>query len=211
MHSDRYAEVTYCDDIRFEAGNKRSYMGVYASDLMVGSAPAVLNRLCISVRISTPVTRPFERLHLKISHGEKVLAEVPVDTEVLKAQMQQFMSEPAVRRLNFESEMFLSNLEISGPGKITVIAQTEAEELSGNALRLQVANQMDVPAGNFECISLGVRAERDQSLLQLELTMKSGQIVTIDFHGQKIADLRNEVTKAIQLVPGLIEWGGGKP
>src|SRR5262249_9307106 len=114
----RYLSAIYCDDIRFEVGNKLSFMGVYYGKLYVQQFPVQLPKLCISVSARTSVDLPFKKLIFKILKDDVVLAEAPIDDNVLNTQQTlRNVEVPAGREFNIEAHAIvtLSPFLIEGP------------------------------------------------------------------------------------------------
>ncbi len=56
--------VVLCDDIREEAGNKSSLMGVYSDNLIFKSVPATLPKICLYIALGG-VKRQFQNIHVR--------------------------------------------------------------------------------------------------------------------------------------------------
>jgi hypothetical protein len=75
---DRVVHVVWCDDIRYEVGNKPSFMGVYTAALVMPGFPAVLTRLAAYVSSWTPVERPFRKLAINVRTGAQTETDSPI-------------------------------------------------------------------------------------------------------------------------------------
>jgi len=145
---DRYVHVIYCDDIRQEVGNKRSFMGVYVADLVVPSFPIALPKLCISVTAVTPQSRPFKALTIKVFNGDATILDQAVGKAELKAIS---VALPIVpddsipdSRIIVVFELAISPFAIDEPGKIRVRLITEDGELQGAALKVTLPTMLEV-------------------------------------------------------------------
>ena len=134
----RHLEVIFCDDIRQEVGNKFSYMGVYTSELTVPSAPVLLTKLCIAVKVATDIDDPFEALEVRIvkvkGDDETELLStgpIPLPTELIGLD---HASTRSVAQMTF----ILSPFQIDEETVLRVKAITEREELRGTALRIRI-------------------------------------------------------------------------
>ena len=59
----RFLTAIFCDDIRYEKGDKESYMGCYLQEnLFVSSVPVGLSRFCVHAIAYTPTKNPFRSL-----------------------------------------------------------------------------------------------------------------------------------------------------
>ncbi len=137
----RYLHVTYCDDIRHELRGKVSLIGCYGPDLIADRLPAVLPRLCLRAEVVSPISRPFERLKLRVVlNGETLVEEnIPQEGYVPKAS-----HTPVAPSLQVALFMVaLSPFSIKEPGVLRVEAQTEAEILQGPGLRLLARSEPD--------------------------------------------------------------------
>ena len=134
----RYAHATYCDDIRHELGGKLTLVGVYSSQLLVPSFPAVLPKLCLLVDVVTPADKPFEKLKIRVLVDEMLLAEAEISNEDIRAS---FENVPQIeeasdteRRLMFTAHFVFSPLKFDGPGMIRIRVETEDGEMRAIAL-----------------------------------------------------------------------------
>lgn len=135
-HVPRHVEVTYCDDIREEIGNKVSYMGIYSGELFVPSTPIVLPKLCIAVKVVTEMSDPFKGLEVRVLKGEDE-AELlstgqipgPTDTSQFKEGSTLMVAQMA---------FMLAPFEIDGETILRVRVNTEREELKGMALAIRL-------------------------------------------------------------------------
>lgn len=130
----------FCDDIRLEAGNKQSYMGVYSGSLLVGAIPTRLQKLCVKVNISTPVENPFEKLIIRLLKDDQVIFEADMTAKVLEippAIPEEFKGNGGAQHaLNAQAE--LVDYEITEPHILRVRIETESEELKGTGLMINV-------------------------------------------------------------------------
>jgi hypothetical protein len=138
INGPRHLEVTYCDDIREEVGNKFSYMGVYSGELTVPT-PLLLPKLCIVGKITTDIDDPLESLDVRIvaykeDDEKELLSTGPVTIPPnLPRQLDGTMC--MVANLTF----VLSPFQITEEIVLRVIAKTEREELRGTtALRIRI-------------------------------------------------------------------------
>lgn len=146
-HSSRHLDVIYCDDIRNEVGNKFSFMGIYTRELTIPSAPLLLPRLCIAVKVVTDIDDPFESLVVrvvKIKDGE--------ETELLSTgllPMPSLTDLPArdgdTTCMLLQMQFVLSPFQIEEEATIRVKATTEREELLGAALHLRIVPPTAAP------------------------------------------------------------------
>lgn len=136
MSEHRSLHVIFCDDIRQEVQGKYTLVGCYGPDLIADRLPAVLPRLCIRAEAMTPVTRPFERLKLRVLLKDEALVDIDTPPEQLAAI--EAAAEAETRQFGFAWMIVLSPFSIQEPGKLRVEIETESETVRGPALRLVV-------------------------------------------------------------------------
>ncbi|AMG45540.1 hypothetical protein AL520_14620 [Achromobacter xylosoxidans] len=149
----RYAHCLFCDDVRSEAGDKLSLMGVYGGELVATLPPigsgsqsfpgALLPKLCIVGYVFTPIDRPFENLTFTISRDSTVVQQQTLDPTELRKMAE------AVSKMGSESDpitvmnvvinVALSPYVISEPHILSLRFQTEAEELIAGKLRIRLS------------------------------------------------------------------------
>lgn len=136
-HAPRHIEVTYCDDIREEVGNKVSYMGVYSGELSVPTSPVILPKLCIAVKVVTDISDPFSSLEVRLVKGDDEVEllstgqiRTPVDMSSFDKKSTQMVAQMA---------FMLAPFQIEEETILRVKANTEREELRGMALRIRIA------------------------------------------------------------------------
>jgi hypothetical protein len=56
--------LVLCDDIRDEAGNKRSLMGIYSDNIIFKSVPAALPKICLYIALRG-IKRDFKSIHIR--------------------------------------------------------------------------------------------------------------------------------------------------
>lgn len=156
----RFVYAIYCDDIRFEIGNKRSFIGVYNGQLFVPTFPVTLPKLAISVVVSSPANTPIQSLHIKILKDDTVIAEMPLKEEDISGMKitplpkeplsNRSNEEPITLRQNFQCEIILSPFNIEAAStRIRIRVQTESEELKGPALLILVAPEVAASPGGL--------------------------------------------------------------
>lgn len=148
--NERRLDAIFCDDIRQEMGNKRSYMGVYTGDLVVSSPlPVVMSKLAIVVSVRTLIVDPFKKLEIVVKHGNKVLLDTGdlasnlgmTDQVRLASQLpvsgkeDESETEPT-KYVALHIELVLSPFVIDSAKRIRVVATTESGELKSRALRI---------------------------------------------------------------------------
>ncbi len=138
----RYAHCHFCDDVRFEIGNKTSLMGLYSGEMLVQSAPTIVPKLCFFVQCSTDINIPFQVLKIRISDKDQLLIEQTVEGEELKNVFAQTAmrgsSEDPIERLTIGLTLVASPFIIEKENIITVIITADGEEMTAGRLRIKV-------------------------------------------------------------------------
>jgi len=143
----RFAHAVYCDDIRFEVGNKQSLVGVYHGKMFVPTFPVTMPKLCVALWVVTPAENPFQALTLKLLFGNKVVVEAPLPAELFQAQ--ETIVEPPdplnTRIFTAYTTLQLSPLKVDAPVTLKLRIQTEKEELKAGGLEIELAAQSTEP------------------------------------------------------------------
>lgn len=132
----RQLNVLFCDDVRYEVGNKVTYVGVYNGTMeFAGKPPFTLPKLCISATSITPLDNPFKRLHLRVLVNDTVVQEieVPEDQLVLKEV------QPAdIVNLAIGAVITVQPFVITEDCRVKVVAITETgEEMSPPGIKIR--------------------------------------------------------------------------
>ncbi len=148
--NERRLDAIFCDDIRQEVGNKRSYMGVYTGDLVVSSPlPVIMSKLAIVVSVRTLIVDPFKKLEIVVKHGNKVLIDTgDLSSGLAMADQIRLATQPPrggeedesetepTKYVALHIELVLSPFVIDSAKRIRVVATTESGELRSRALRI---------------------------------------------------------------------------
>lgn len=137
----RFAHAIYSDDIRHEVGNKRSIVGIYSGTLFVPAFPALLPKLCISVSVVTPSSKPFKSMKVRILVDDSVFAEYPVDEQqFIQQQADSVVSEdpdrPRVNEIHLALQ--ISPFPIEKAILLRTRIVTEEEELKAGGLSIEL-------------------------------------------------------------------------
>lgn len=124
-----FGYVTFCEDVRFEIGGKRTLVGIYNAEMIfpVGHVwPTILPKLVVDINFSEPIDAPFTPTIFKIFNvdqedskdGPSVAAfELPQpttspDDSIDRSMARRFVSIPVV----------FSPFQLNGPGHVRVRA-----------------------------------------------------------------------------------------
>ena len=144
MSARRIVVTQYCDDIRREVGNKYSLMGCYGNELIAEKLPAVLQKLCVQVRVITPIDEPFSKLVIHAFLNGDSIADIEVDTAKM-SEMEKEAS-PDANWITVTAMLVLSPLAIEEPCTLKIEAETEGETLIGGSLRIREREPQEATA-----------------------------------------------------------------
>lgn len=132
----------FSDDVRHEIGGKVSYIGVYAGKLLAASFPVVLPKLCLTLRITTPSSKPFQKLIAKIYKDDELIAEgelPPADLQ-MQSDVEETENPSSVKKLRaIQMGFAFAPFVIDEPCFIRVRVENEGKELRGTGLRVEKA------------------------------------------------------------------------
>lgn len=150
----RSVQVIWCDDVRQEVGNKASYMGVYHQMLVPSALPAVLPKLCAVISITTPVSRPFQALHVRLILSDKPDSPVvQIDTDPAEVQANLRPPEPRAEggaassrpaaAIGVTSVLSVGNLELTAATEwLQVVVDVGDEVLESLKLRVSTPERL---------------------------------------------------------------------
>lgn len=136
----RHIQVIFCDDIRYEVGNKISYMGVYNSQLLVNKFPVVIQKLVVAVAVVAPLEEPVDRLNISLCKNEDVLmkSELKKSSESRMVN-ENFQNDNGVpfKYQAYQTVFVLTQLLIDEPCTLKLYADTETGIIESLRLRIQ--------------------------------------------------------------------------
>lgn len=143
----RYAHCHFCDDVRYEIGNKTSLIGLYSGEMLVPSVPTVIPKLCFFVQCATDVEKPIQVLTLRVSDKDQQLLEQTVEGAELKKAFEQAASrgtsEDPIKQVTIGMTLVASPYVIEKENIITVTITADGEEMTAGRLRIKVSDQSE--------------------------------------------------------------------
>lgn len=133
----RHVEVTYCDDMRQEVGNKTSLMGVYSADLVIKRFPSEIHKLCIAIHVRTSADHPFEMLEIAVQKNDKKEEIELISTGSLVKPSGESYVMGSTNIIIVQVFMILPPFRVTENTLLTVMAKTEKEQLNGVGLRIK--------------------------------------------------------------------------
>lgn len=139
----RYLFATFCDDIRYEQGNKHSLIGCYKEDLIISRLPATLPKLCVAVAVVTPIDRLFEKLILFAKLDDATFAELEIRDEQLQAVKSETLKESRadIKTVEVHCHLTFPLFNIAQPGAVRIEAETEDGVIKGTILKIRLKTQ----------------------------------------------------------------------
>ena len=144
----RYAHCHFCDDIRYELGNKTSLIGLYGGEMYVSSIPSVIPKLCFFVLFATGIDNPVKALSMRISDKEQVLMEQELSSDELRSAYEQATErgteDDPIRQFTVGMNLIASPFVISKESVVTVSVIADGEEMIAGRLRVKQAKEGQV-------------------------------------------------------------------
>ena len=133
----RFAYCVFCDDIRFELGNKNSYMGIYESTLLVEDVPCILPKICVALNFHCPVDTPVSSFGFYIKLDETVVSEqfIPEDQVTLSNQV--LLLNKKSKSLNYKINAIISPFPIESVGMLTATVIVDGKDYLAGTLDIQ--------------------------------------------------------------------------
>lgn len=138
MPDPRVAHCIFCDDIRFERGNKVSFMGLYSDELLVFAAKPARIRFAIVAWLICDIDDSPEQMTMR--------ATGPVPGEKLFEGIFRF-PKPTVpigsdsKKVHLRAHLQLEGLEAKDDGEIAVFVDTDAGSIRAGRLRIRFVDQ----------------------------------------------------------------------
>ena len=141
--SERIVLATFCDDIRYEVGNKHSLMGCYKQELFVDHLPATLPKLCASVSVNTPIDRPFEKLTICARLDGDSLADLEIEENQLKSAQSEVSIKAleGMKRIEISCHLTFAPFIITEEGVLRIEIVTEDGVIKGSVLQIRMRSQ----------------------------------------------------------------------
>jgi hypothetical protein len=137
----RTLQTIWCDDVRVEAGNKFSLMGVYGGEMLVPAFPFTIEKLCLSCKTSTDIKKPFKQLKLVVSKDKTIMAQVEMSEMANQQEAPVEHIKNGARYISVLSLIILRQIVIDKPVTFRVKLISETGEVKGHGLRVELAQQ----------------------------------------------------------------------
>ena len=144
MNESRIVITQFCDDIRREVGNKYSLMGCYGDEMIIDKLPTLLPKLCVQVRVLTPVDQPFTKLLIRAVLNGESIAEIDVPAQEMAQSYQDRAPLSDAERHVVVAIIAISPLPVSEPCQLKIEADTEDGMLRGSSLSIRERTAADL-------------------------------------------------------------------
>lgn len=132
MADSRVMWAEYCDDVRQEIGNKISLIGCYGSDILISAFPTFLPKLCVVVKVRTPVDQPFDKGVVRLYRDDQPIAEMAIDTNA--PGVPQLDIRPGTQWRILQVVIAMSPFAVEAPCILRAAFETAGEEISAPRL-----------------------------------------------------------------------------
>ncbi len=150
-----FGYTIFCDDIRYELGNKISLVGVYGDEMFLSGAsfPITIPKIGMAICITTPLSMMPEEIELRVYLPGKAdpahVANLTASDHPAYPAAQSELSENALsddRIATFNFHVILSPAVIPEPGRIKVRAIVDEELMKLGTLAISTSPQQSVDA-----------------------------------------------------------------
>lgn len=145
MNEGRFITATFCDDIRYEVGNKYSLVGCYTSEMIIENLPLVLPKLCVSVSVHGLISKPYKQITIRASMNDITIAEQCIadenilsEEDLLKLKKKEFFS-----KFFMTIHLVFSPLLVEKDSLISITAETEDGIIQGPYFTMRQRNESD--------------------------------------------------------------------
>jgi hypothetical protein len=130
----------FCDDIRYEVGNKVTLVGLYDGALFLQEFPAMIPRLGINLVVDTPIDDQVRSFVLRIEKGDEIIVEATAsvpsqprpDTVVQNGHDE-------LTRAMFSMKILLAPMTVLSPCMLRVKVTLDGVESVAGKLRITAA------------------------------------------------------------------------
>lgn len=138
-----YGTTIFCEDIRDEVGGKKTYVGVFGTEIILKSAlPAIIPQFALAVTFLEPILSASGPLSIKIylpsSDGDEVVMDIDLPVERNAAKNDPDF-DPTAEYVGAILSFKISPLVISNEGYIRVRAYKGDREIRLGSLKVKVA------------------------------------------------------------------------
>ena len=131
----------FCDDIRYELGNKVTLVGLYNSSLILQELPALIPRLGVNLQVSSPSHEPMSTLIVSIEKGDEIIHQSKHDLPDLPPDDEPQAGHDPVSRRSMVMQIALPPITVMVPCMLRVVVTIDGVEWQAGKLRISAAPQ----------------------------------------------------------------------
>ncbi len=138
--------VIFSDDVRLELNNKRSFIGVYGTQMVVPELPAIVPRLCVTTTLICYRGELPRALSISLVYGDVEISRVTVSDEELKEWRENSEAELAAEVSEFPQDdppkvrlsvmIQLSPLGLISAGRISAFVETDKGRIRAGSIKI---------------------------------------------------------------------------
>jgi hypothetical protein len=143
MSGKKFAYSQFCDDLRFEVGNKISLMGIYTGQMFVEQVPITLPKLCVTVTLVVPKNHASVPLAAKLFYQGDVVGSQQIASDMLEQIKGQFTTDPREDRpenIAVTFNFLLTPFNIGSTTPLSAVAYFGDEEWPAGRLDIRLGD-----------------------------------------------------------------------
>lgn len=142
MKHDRFAFAQFCDDIRYEIGNKQSMMGMYAGQINVNDFPTTLPKLCCVANFVFGIKKMPKEVSAKLFSGDTEMMHQVLPSDYLPSALKHLQQLPErekdpLQTMAIGFHFILAPFSANEPVVLRVVFFVDGEEWEAGKLRVQ--------------------------------------------------------------------------
>jgi hypothetical protein len=138
MPDPRVAHCIFCDDIRFERGNKVSFMGLYGDELLLYSAKPARVRFAIVAWLICDIDDAPGQM---IMRGTGPVPDAKLFEGIFRFPPAPETPPPGTQKLHLRAHLQLDGLEVQDDGEISVYIDTDSGSIRAGRMRIRFVDR----------------------------------------------------------------------
>lgn len=124
-----------CDDVRSEVGGKKSFMGVYGSEIQCPEIPIQFPKMCFVVSCETPAAKPFHSLSFQIDAPGSPPVELPLADEEIRSAFKK-VAEKEKGRFRVMTELVAMPFQLKKEGVLRVYMKVNGRKRRVGSIKI---------------------------------------------------------------------------
>ena len=141
----RFVIAQFCDDIRFELGNKVTIVGLYNGKLILQELPALIPRLGVVLTVNSPKTELTSNLMVVIEKDDEIIHHSRHNVPRPTTEEQSQPGHDLISRRSLVMQIGLSPITVVAPCMLRVVVTIDGVEWQAGKLRISAAPQEPSP------------------------------------------------------------------